>query len=122
MLEKQEEKEQEVEQSCVFTPNINSEFSSKALTSSTPNAKGVAKFLERQKVAMEARKEKELYYQNRDIGSNWVRKTTVPEEFSLSSSSVISIQFNSNILYYSQNRIRRIKKVKEYGKLILIKK
>ena len=80
MIEKEEEK------SCVFKPELSTNRS--AETAPPPNIdeiKGVTKFKERQKIANEARLEKELY-QRRDIGANWIRKTTVPMEFTLSTS------------------------------------
>ena len=70
----------EEEQSCAFAPEINPTLSA---PSPATKAKGVDKFIERQRLAMEARLEKELLMR-RDIGLNWVRKTTVPSEFRIS--------------------------------------
>ena len=79
---------QEEERSCVFKPELSSRLES-ATSSAVPSTKhirGVNKFIERQKIASEARKEKEMY-QRRDIGANWIRKVTVPNEFNFASTA-----------------------------------
>ena len=80
----------EVEKSCVFKPEIISKTGEHGSEANFSDIKGVSKFIERQKNANEARKEKELY-QQRDIGANWVRKTTVPTEFSITKSVKIVV-------------------------------
>ncbi len=79
--------EKEEEKSCVFRPELSAKVSDVHDVPVT-EIKGVAKFFERQKVASEARKEKELY-QRRDIGTNWVRKVTVPAEFNLTNPATV---------------------------------
>lgn len=74
--------EKEEEKSCVFKPELSAKQPAEPSVTPIGEIKGVSKFMERQKVANEARKEKELY-QRRDIGANWVRKVTIPAEFKL---------------------------------------
>ena len=96
--------EKEEEKSCVFRPEISASTPDLVVDTEIKAIKGVAKFIERQKIANEARIEKELY-QRRDIGANWVRKTTVPAEFSLATSV--------KIYYYNNKQINRGRRKKE---------
>ena len=80
LREKKESLNQDEEQSCVFVPAINPAIATPSAI--TTKAKGVDKFIDRQRIALEARQEKELLMR-RDIGLNWVRKTTIPSEFRL---------------------------------------
>lgn len=58
--------------------------------------KGVDKFLKRQKAAQEVRKEKELFAR-RDLANGWVRKATVPVEFSLSAVNLVFLKLNHSM-------------------------
>lgn len=69
--------EQEKERDCVFRP----ELSVKIDPAGTREVKGMDKFVERQKMASEARREKEKVL-SRNPGDNWVHKTTIPKGFS----------------------------------------
>jgi len=77
--------EQEEEKSCIFKPEISTKIEP-AQPPEITSIKGVNKFFERQKIASEARKEKEMLLR-RDIGANWSRKITVPTEFNFASAT-----------------------------------
>ena len=64
------------EKSCVFKPEI----SSKKEPGIIKEVKGMKKFLTRQKLAKDTKKELEMERQ-KDLGKNWVRHTTIPKEF-----------------------------------------
>ena len=63
---------------CVFKPNLYSKYEPIAVN----EVKGMDKFVERQKMATEIKSQKEKLL-NKNNGKRWVRKTTVPKEFSL---------------------------------------
>lgn len=70
---------QEKEHSCVFRPEI----STRVEPTVVKEVKGMDQFVERQKMAKEAKEKLELI-KNKDIASNWVRRVTIPEEFNFS--------------------------------------
>jgi len=69
--------EQEKEKDCVFRP----ELSTKIEPAVIKEVRGMDKFIERQKIASEAKKEKEKLL-NRNPGDHWVNKKTIPKGFS----------------------------------------
>ena len=75
------ENEEEKDRECIFKP----ELSTRIDISGIKEVKGVNKFIERQKIATEARKEKEACL-NKNQGQNWVKRVTIPEGFSFTNS------------------------------------
>lgn len=75
--------EQEEEKECVFKP----ELSTRLDVSPAREVKGVDKFVERQKIASDIKREKEALL-NKDAAKNWTKKVTVPEGFSFTNSVV----------------------------------
>jgi len=70
---KKDLKENEEERECVFTPNINP----RRCSFFSGEMKGVEVFVERQKVARENKERAKP----KNIASNWVRRITIPKEF-----------------------------------------
>eukprot|EP00826_Nyctotherus_ovalis_P007468 TRINITY_DN11875_c0_g1_i1.p3 TRINITY_DN11875_c0_g1~~TRINITY_DN11875_c0_g1_i1.p3 ORF type:complete len:177 (+),score=18.69 TRINITY_DN11875_c0_g1_i1:806-1336(+) len=72
---KRDLKDDEEEKACVFTPNINS----RRLSVAAKEVKMMDQFVERQRAAREEKASKEP----KDIANAWVRRITVPKEFTL---------------------------------------
>jgi len=70
---------QEEERSYVFKPDITNKIEPLVMK----EVKGMNQFVERQRVAKEAKEKLEIA-KNKDIASNWVRRITIPEEFNFS--------------------------------------
>ena len=78
--------EQEQDRECIFKPETSVRFEQ----SSIKEIKGLEQFVERQKLGMEARKEKEKL-QFRNNADNWASKTAIIKGMSTMTSVIIRI-------------------------------